>query len=64
MTPQTSFKGVAVLRQPGAVIVREFVEGRGPIMRRVELSGGVQPALGKEILFERLAGAYILTGGG
>ena len=57
-------RGVAVLRQPGAVIVREFVPESGPIMRRIELPGGVQVALGKEVLFERLGAAYVLTGGG
>ena len=59
-----TFRGVAVLRQPGAVIVREFMPEQGPIMRRVELPGGVQVALGREILFERLGAAYVLTGGG
>ena len=60
----TTYKGVALLRHPGAVIVREFIPETGPIMRRVELPGGVQVTLGQEILFERLGGAYVLTGGG
>ena len=55
---------MVVLRQPGAVIVRVFVEGQGAKMVRVELAGGVQPALGSDVIFERVGGANIFTGGG
>lgn len=57
-------RGTVVLRQPGAVIVRQYVPGRGVLARRVELGAGVQPQLGSEIQYERQAGVFILTGGG
>ena len=59
-----TLSGMAVLRQPGAVIVRLFVGEAGPKMVRVECPAGVMPRLGSEVLFERLGGSYLLTGGG
>ncbi len=59
-----TLSGMAVLRQPGAVIVRLFVPEVGPQMVRVECPAGVMPRLGSEVLFERLGAAYVLTGGG
>ena len=59
-----TLKGQAVLRQPGAVMVRTHREGVGVVMVRVELPSGASVALGSDLLFEKVGSAYTLTGGG